>query len=184
MQKSALRLASLQGLATGKFCTAGFIYRYSAFGVTVSVYSQTHDTAPTGALLVDVILVSIPIPSCILAYRLQLRDAKESPTPGEPTEARHRQILHSRLYLPLLCFWCDCFRVFTTACNRAHGGAIFFDLFKEKHTSFLFYAAEGGERSSFAWRLTLASRRFTPKAPVRLHKRTITTKSSAQADTS
>ena len=26
-QKSALRLASLQGLATGKFCTAGFIYR-------------------------------------------------------------------------------------------------------------------------------------------------------------
>ena len=26
--------------------------------------------------------------------------------------------------------------------------------------------------ASFAWRLTVASRRFTPKAPVRLHKRT------------
>ena len=50
-QKSALRLASLQGLATGKFCTAGFIYRFSAFAVTDSVYSQTQDTAPTEALL-------------------------------------------------------------------------------------------------------------------------------------
>ncbi len=37
-------------------------------------------------------------------------------------------------------------------------------------------ASERSERlknaASFAWRLTLASRRFTPKAPVRLHKRT------------
>ena len=39
----------------------------------------------------------------------------------------------------------------------------------------LFYAASGGERASFAWRLTVASRRFTPKAPVRLRKRAITT---------
>ena len=31
----------------------GFIYRYSAFGVTISVYSHTHDTAPTRALLFD-----------------------------------------------------------------------------------------------------------------------------------
>ena len=31
----------------------GFIYRCSAFDVTVSVYSQTQDTAPTRALLVD-----------------------------------------------------------------------------------------------------------------------------------
>ena len=53
-QKIALRLASLQGLATGKFCTAGFIYRYSALDVTVSVYLHTQDTAPTRALLVDV----------------------------------------------------------------------------------------------------------------------------------
>ena len=43
--------ASLQGLATGKFCTAGLIYRCFAFDVTDSVYSQTQDTAPTRALL-------------------------------------------------------------------------------------------------------------------------------------
>ena len=35
----------------------------------------------------------------------------------------------------------------------------------------LFYAAKWRQGASFAWRLTLASRRFTPKAPVRLHKR-------------
>ena len=52
-QKSALRLASLQGLATGKFCTAGFIYRCFALDVTISVYSRTQDTAPTRALPID-----------------------------------------------------------------------------------------------------------------------------------
>ena len=42
-------------------------------------------------------------------------------------------------------------------------------------TATIFYAGYAGERASFAWRLTVASRRFTPKAPVRLHKRAITT---------
>ena len=34
----------------------------------------------------------------------------------------------------------------------------------------LFYAASGGERASFAWRLTVAPRRYAPSAPVRLRK--------------
>ena len=46
--------AALSGRGIGKFITVGFIYRCSAFDVTVSVYSHTQDTAPTRALLVDV----------------------------------------------------------------------------------------------------------------------------------
>ena len=43
--------AALSGRGIGKFLMVGFIYRCSAFDVNVSVYSQTHDTAPTRALL-------------------------------------------------------------------------------------------------------------------------------------
>ena len=39
--------------AIGKFLMVGFIYRCFTFDVTVSVYSQTQDTAPTGALRID-----------------------------------------------------------------------------------------------------------------------------------
>ena len=59
------------------FCSA-----VNAFAVRADTYSRTY----------------------ILAYHLRLRDAKERPPPGEPTGARHRQILHSRVYLPMLCF--------------------------------------------------------------------------------
>ena len=50
---------------------------------------------------------------------------KRAPSVCRAFRARHRQILHSRLYLPLLCFRCDCFCVFTNARHRAHGGATF-----------------------------------------------------------
>ena len=51
--------AALSGRGIGKFLMVGFIYRYLAFGLTVSVYSQTQDTAPTRALLVDAACLAI-----------------------------------------------------------------------------------------------------------------------------
>ena len=50
--------AALSGRGIGKFITVGFIYRYSAFDVTDSVYSHTQDTAPTGALLLRFVFLA------------------------------------------------------------------------------------------------------------------------------
>ena len=78
--------------------------------------------------------VPIPIASYLLAYHLKSQDASPAPSALRAFKARNRQISNGRLYLPLLCFRCDCFRVFTYARPRAHGGATF--LFFISHTFF------------------------------------------------
>ena len=65
----------------------------------------------------------------ILAYHLRLRDASARPVACRAFRARNRQISNGRLYLPLLCFLCDNFSVFTYARHRAHAGATFLFLF-------------------------------------------------------
>ena len=67
--------------------------------------------------------VPIPIASYILAYRLKSQDASPAPYAYRASRARHRQISNGRLYLPLLYFRFNCFRIFTNARHRAHAGA-------------------------------------------------------------
>ena len=69
--------------------------------------------------------VPIPAQSYFLAYHLKSQDASPAPSALRAFRARNRQISNGRLYLTLLCFWCDRFRVFTNAWHRAHAGAIY-----------------------------------------------------------
>ena len=73
--------------------------------------------------------VPIPASSYFLAYHLKSRDASSAPYALRASSARNRQISNGRLYLPLLYFRCNCFRVFTNARHRAHSGATFMILF-------------------------------------------------------
>ena len=69
--------------------------------------------------------VPIPAQSYILAYHLRLQDTSARPGASRAFKARHWQIYNGRLYLPLLYFRCNCFRVFTNARHRAHAGATY-----------------------------------------------------------
>ena len=112
--------------------------------------------------------VPIPAQSYILAYHLRLQDASARPSTCRAFKARHRQIYNGRLYLPLLYFQCDCFRVFTNARHRAHAGATFFVFY----FSYVFSQPQSRlSRLSFARRLTAVSRSYAPKTPVRLRRR-------------
>ena len=112
--------------------------------------------------------VPIPIASYILAYHLKSQDASPAPYACRASRARHRQISNGRLYLPLLCFCCDCFRVFANARHRAHAGATFFVFY----FSYVFSQPQSRlSRLSFARRLTAVSRSYAPKTPVRLRRR-------------
>ena len=73
--------------------------------------------------------VPIPIASYLLAYHLKSQDASPAPSALRAFMARNRQISNGRLYLPLLYFRCNCFRVFTNVRHRAHAGATFLFLF-------------------------------------------------------
>ena len=65
-------------------------------------------------------LLAYHLKSQDLAYHLKSRDASPAPSALRAERARNRQISNGRLYLPLLYFRCDSFRVFTNARHRAH----------------------------------------------------------------
>ena len=67
--------------------------------------------------------VPIPAQSYILAYHLRLQDTSARPGASRAFRARNRQISNGRLYLPLLYFRFNCFRIFTNARHRTHSGA-------------------------------------------------------------